>query len=267
VSESEQFDRPRAGTGTREWAEVNFNIGKGCANDCLYCYAAGMACNPFFGAWRPRSEWSREELSKNSAITTYPKREGVIMFPSTHDVTPFYLPHYIRTALVILAKGNRLLITTKPRLDCVTEMIQAFLPYRDQVLFRFTIGSTDDAALTFWEPGAPLFPERWDTLCLAYERGFQTSVSCEPMLAGSDEALRVVLAVYPFVSETIWVGRMNNARSWCDMTVPEIAAAVEGIRVLQCDGEIRKLVRNVERLGLEKVRWKDSIKAISSGGH
>ena len=26
-------------TGTREWAESNYNIGIGCSHDCRYCYA------------------------------------------------------------------------------------------------------------------------------------------------------------------------------------------------------------------------------------
>ncbi len=257
----ETFDHARSGTGTREWAETNFNIGKGCANDCLYCYAAAMAANPFYGAWRKRSQWSHEQLSANADITSFPARDGVIMFPSTHDITPYYLPHFVRVALVMLAKGNRLLITTKPRLDSIRQLTDAFAPYRDQVLFRFTIGSTMDSDLLFWEPGAPLFLERFDALQLAHERGFKTSVSIEPMLAGWKEAIRVLRAVYPLVTDTIWIGRMNKARLRCDMKRPAVAAAVRMVEHLQDDASILKLVE-ICRFGLDKVRWKDSIREV-----
>jgi DNA repair photolyase len=249
-------------SGTKEWAEINHNIGKGCANDCLYCYAAAMAANPFFGAWRQRCDWSREELAHNAHKTSYPLKRDMIMFPTTHDITPFYLPHFIRVATMMLGKGNRLLITTKPRLECVTELLAALAPFRDRVLFRFTVGSLDDGDVRFWEPNAPLPAERMAALDLACVGGWQTSVSIEPMLAGRTETLRVIRAVYPLVTETIWVGKMRDVRRRVDMGVPEHAAAVAGIEVLQCDAAVLGLVAQVERLGLLKVRWKDSVKAI-----
>ena len=55
------FDSKRAGTGTMEWAEVTENITLGCANGCLYCYAAHNADR--FGT-KPRSEWTKEEFTK-----------------------------------------------------------------------------------------------------------------------------------------------------------------------------------------------------------
>jgi len=40
---SDTFDIQRQGTGTKEWEDVTENIQKGCANNCLYCYAADKA--------------------------------------------------------------------------------------------------------------------------------------------------------------------------------------------------------------------------------
>jgi DNA repair photolyase len=83
-----QFDESRSGTGTKEWAEVTENIQIGCSNNCLYCYAAHNANR--YGL-RKRSEWATESLTKRADIKSYPARDGVVMFPSTHDITPFNL--------------------------------------------------------------------------------------------------------------------------------------------------------------------------------
>lgn len=151
------FDDKREGTGTHEWAEVTENIARGCSNNCLYCYAAHNS-NRF--NLRKREEWATEELTKRADITSYPARNGVVMFPSSHDITPFNLEAYIRVARLILAKGNRLLIVSKPRVECVDAMILAFAEFKEQILFRFTIGTIDPGVSKFWEPGAPLPLER-----------------------------------------------------------------------------------------------------------
>ena len=71
---------------------------------------------------------------------------------------------------------------SKPHLDCIQAICQQFGDYREKILFRFTIGACDDTVLSFWEPGAPTYAERMASLQYAYEQGFQTSVSVEPML-------------------------------------------------------------------------------------
>jgi len=74
----------------------------------------------------------------------------------------------------------------------------------------------------------------------------------------------VIRAVSPLVTDTVWVGTMRDVRRRVDMSVPENAAAVAGIKVLQCEAAVRGLVAQVEGLAAlrDKVRWKDSIKAI-----
>lgn len=71
--------------------------------------------------------------------------------------------------------------------------------------FRFTIGSTDDSLLKFWEPYAPSFDERFACLQLAHSRGYDCSVSMEPML---EPPYKVMNAIDPYVS-SVWLGYMN----------------------------------------------------------
>lgn len=248
------FDSERKGTGTAEWAEVTENICRGCPNNCLYCYAAHNA-NRF--KQRSRSDWEREEFTKRADMTSYPARDGVVMFPSSHDITPFNLEVYIRIARLILQKGNRLLIVSKPRMECIYAIMSEFADYKDRILFRFTIGSMATATCNFWEPGAPSPGERVACLRAAFELGFRTSVSIEPMLAGIGMVERVIDACERYVTDTIWIGKMNKIRT---RVSAEHADAVENIEWLQRDSEILRMFRYYD--GSDKVRWKDSIKEV-----
>jgi DNA repair photolyase len=253
------FDKKRTGTGTKEWSEASCNICLGCQNDCLYCYAASNAATRF--KTKPRDQWHIEEFTKKAkAMKSFPAGKGVVMFPTTHDITPFNVDEYIRVAKLILEKGNKLLIVSKPRLECIEKMILELSRFRGQILFRFTIGSRWGHDIKFWEPGASSPKERIACLqvCRAWE--FNTSVSIEPMLSGVSTTSDVVEAVNRNVTDTIWIGKMNKPRLRVDMTKPENQKAVETIEKLQSDDEIVELCRILK--DNPKIRWKDSIKAV-----
>lgn len=252
------FDRERSGTGTKEWAERTENIQRGCRNDCLYCYAAAMA-HRF--RLRERSEWALEELTQKAQVRMYPKRKGVVMFPSAHDVTPFNTDAFISAAKVMLAAGNRLLVVTKPDRGCMRQVMNALEPWKDNLHLRFTIGAIDPYLTHFWEPGAPHPLERLDTLADASGRGFAVSVSIEPMLAGVDETLRVVENVLPWSPETVWIGKMNKVRARVPQCKGKVRAAIERIEAQQSDGEILRLVEALDEV--PQVRWKDSIVEVA----
>ncbi len=257
-----EFDKERTGTGTAEWSEISENICRGCANDCLYCYAAA---NSDRRKQKERSQWHVEEYNKKALRTSYPAKKGVIMFPTTHDITPFNVDEYIRVAILMLEKGNNLLIVSKPRMSCICKMTKAFDKYKNQILFRFTIGAVQEEISKFWEPNAPLPAERVACLSFVKSIGFSTSVSIEPMLAGAAETIAVVDFVEPCVTDTIWIGKMNMLRSRVDMTKPENAEAVYKIEKQQTDDKIMKLVTYFKDTPM--IRWKDSIKKVikSSG--
>jgi DNA repair photolyase len=249
-----EFDKDRIGTGTKEWAEVTENIQKGCQNNCLYCYAARSSHR--FGH-KDRSEWHKEELTKRADMKSYPARGGVVMFPSSHDITPFNLEAYIRVAKLILKKGNSLLIVSKPRLSCISALLEELSPWKDQILFRFTIGSMSDATCSFWEPGAPEPMERLSCLRDAYEAGYKTSVSIEPILGGIYNAREVVKHCDEWVTDTIWIGKMNKLRLR-SYGVPD--NAIKQNELLQQDAEIMRLYSFLK--DEPKIRWKDSIKMV-----
>lgn len=254
-----EFDDARTGTGTKEWAEHNVNVCRGCSHNCLYCYAAANAAR--FGQ-RKRSDWGREELTKGASIASYAKRNGVVMFPTAHDITPVTVDAYIRVAKLILVSGNRLLIVTKGNRRCMNEVMRELLPWREQVHVRITIGAINKQLADLWEPGAPEPMERLDAFADAELWEYGRSISIEPMLAGVEETIKVIRNAIPWGPETIWIGKMNQISRRVIKDRPEVVAAIKVIQEQQSDAEIMRLVREVGHLPC--IRWKDSVKEVMS---
>jgi len=253
-SSNPSFDAPRDGTGTYEWADHNENIQRGCSHNCKYCFAAA---NAHRFKTLPRVDWHTESLTPNAERAKYPKRHGVIMFPSAHDITPGNLAACTRFLKLMLDAGNQVLIVSKPHTGCIAHLVEALASYRDQVMFRFTLGTMDVEISRFWEPGAPAPHERLDALRLAHGAGFRTSVSAEPLLGGLETARSVLDAVRPYVTDTVWVGKLNRPRNRVDMKSPQNCLAIEAIEAAQSDANVLALYAALKDDPV--VRWKDSI--------
>lgn len=207
-----------------------------------------------------REEWVCERYTDNAFKMHFPTKLGVIMFPSTHNLSPFYLQQALPVLKSMLAAGNQLLVVTKPELEVIRILMGDLIKYRNQILFRFTIGSLDETLTRLWELGASAPSERLESLSYAYVAGYQTSISIEPMLAGVEDTLRVVEAVSPCVTETVWIGKMKDIRRRVDMSTVEIREAVGMIERQQSDVEILKLYHELK--GRKMIRWKDSINQV-----
>ena len=241
-------------TGTKEWAERNINCLSGCSHDCWYCYGKQMA---ILYKRKTPSTWKNEEPVGIKSAGGKPCR---IMFPTTHDITPDTLHICIEQIRKILAGGHEVLIVSKPHLDCIGAICDGFKEQKDKILFRFTIGSAFSETLKFWEPGAPSFEERIKALQLAHRLGFKTSISCEPMLDGNIEA--VVKAVEPYVTDAIWLGKMNQVKSRLSFNKApaDVVLAAEALVKEQSDANIKALYQRLK--DNPKIKWKESIKKV-----
>lgn len=247
-----------AKTGTKEWAEDKQNIITGCEHDCLYCYAKANALR--YKQIKDEKEWRKPKLRFKALDKKPYKKKGRIMFPTTHDIPIRFIDDTIDFLKKWLALGNEFLIVSKPHFDCINKLTHELERWKDQITFRFTIGSTDDDTLLFWEPGAPDFMERLRSLKVAYTRGFNTSVSCEPYLDKTIVAL--VMFVMPYITDTVWIGKMNriadrvNTRGWGVKEHQYLSRVTESQTNEQIDAIYEVFKDN------EKVKWKDSIKRI-----
>jgi len=190
-------------SGTKEWADYNVNFSKGCSNNCKYCYAKRMAKR--FG-WK--LSWDEMENKEEMAEKGFTKREGVIMSPSSHDITESNVDLAINVFKHILEAGNDLLIVSKPKESLIRKICEKIVDWKEQVLFRFTIGTLDDSIRTYWEPGAPTIEDRILTLKYAYDNGWSTSVSIEPYLERN--VVEIIKRLDPYITDCLWVGPMNK---------------------------------------------------------
>ena len=244
--------------GTEEWCSKTTNFISGCQNDCKYCYAKQIAIR--FGRKTPET-WVNEEINHKSLNQKIKKIEGRIMFPSTHDITPTNLHYSIQFLKNMLSVGNEVLIVTKPHLDVVKALCEEFVDYKDKILFRFTISSINSAVLSFWEPGAPSYEERKQSVIHAFEKGFQTSLSCEPML--DDNVEGVVNELQNYITETIWVGKMNFLKGRLAINGYSDSLSMQKadeLIAMQSDDKILELYHRLK--DNPKIQWKESIKKV-----
>jgi len=251
-----QNSKPASGTG--EWAKFNVNIQTGCEHDCKFCYAKCMAVR--FGRSSPKS-WAHPVINKVAMGKHYGKKNGTIMFPTTHDITKDNLDSCLVVLNKMLLAGNNLLIVSKPHKAVIRELCRNLEAYKKQILFRFTIGSSSNKTLGYWEPGAPAFKERLAALEVAYKAGFKTSVSCEPLL--DLDAEPIVRATKPFVTDSIWLGRVNRLLQTIAINCPNDREARRRTDLLleaQSDAWVQDLYARYKND--PKIKWKDSIKKI-----
>jgi len=243
-------------SGTKEWSAHSVNCCKGCSHNCLYDYARAIALR--FKRTTPE-EWSREVVIEREVRKRRRRLDGVIMFPSTHDITPGNLWACRIVLRKLLEEGNKVLIVSKPHLSCVQALCEELAKHKSQVLFRFTIGVMDEALRLFWEPGAPCFPERLACLRHAFEAGYRTSVSAEPLLEPWD-VRALVKAVCPFVTHSIWIGKANQLRQRTGWILPPNHPEILRLLSWQTDEKVRRIYELFRNDPL--VKWKDSYKKV-----
>lgn len=246
-------------TGTKEWAEANCNFQKGCRNDCVYCYAKAMAIR--FGTATPGS-WKEPVISMPERL---PKGK-MVMLPSSHDIDNRNIDAAIEILGRLLERNNKVLIVTKPRLSTTTSLIRflkspACRGYKDRVMFRLTIGTADDKMLQLFEPEAPTFHERFMALRELYIAKIPAGVSAEPLLGGLETFDDLYLRVRRFLTDQIWVGKMNQPRQRIHVNAPGFDEdLVDWIIQKQMDEEMLRL--HDKYRDDPNVAFKDSIRNL-----
>jgi DNA repair photolyase len=244
--------------GTKEWADSNVNFQQGCPNGCQYCYAAQMAIR--FKRFESLKDWTENWwIDQKKVEKGYGRRKGRIMFPTSHDLTKF---NYRKAMLVlrkILEAGNNILITSKPVFGIIQRICDEFKKFKTQIQFRFTIGSVQDNILQLWEPNAPSFRERVQSVRYAFKNKYKTSLSIEPYL---DESFgNIILSLRDQITESIWLGILNTT-----MLPPEGRKLYNKEKKyydrIYSKKYLKKEIPYVRKLAQGKLRLKDSIRNL-----
>ena len=179
-------------------------------------------------------EWSNMIIREHDVKKEHRDYGELVMFPSSHDITPKVLNEAVMVLGNLLKVGNDVLVVSKPRLECIERLCNEFSDYKDKILFRFTIGAMDNDILKFFEPGAPSYEERKEALKYAFDSGFSTSVSVEPVL-DMNNVIDLFFDLEPFVSETIWIGKINHVKKNIKVESPEVDRVVKEQCQENCD--------------------------------
>ena len=243
--------------GTREWAVAEINCSRGCPHGCLYCYARydQVSKKKLVSA----SEWNHPQDIEEEVNKDHLLYDGQVMFPATHDIVPENIDSCVKVLKKLLDAGNNVLVVSKPHLNCIQRLCQEFYSDKERILFRFTITARDPQILSFWEHGAPDYQERLMCLRSSFERGFATSVSIEPMLHRED-IVAMVHELLPFVSQSVWIGKMNKIGRRVVGDSEQMRVEIKRIQGGQGDEQINLLYQELQ--GVEKIRWKESIKEV-----
>ncbi len=248
--------KPSNCRGTQEWSVKTINCTTGCSHDCIYCYAKEMGDR--FG-WASLNQWRNERIRQKDVDKAYKKFDGQVMFPSSHDITPNNLDPCKKVLRKLLISGNQVLVVSKPHLDCIQAICDEFQKYTEQILFRFTIGACDNQILSYWEPGAPNYAERKACLKYAYNAGFRTSVSVEPMLDSANiDTLISELSLY--VTHSMWIGTLNHSSRFGKSADAILKRAIDNVELGQTDAAIKDIYARYK--GDPLIRWKKEIKKV-----
>lgn len=247
-------------TGVQEWAQRSLNIQRGCEHSCRYCFARFNAVTRFKQC--NAEQWKFPCIDNKKVDKDYRTHyEGVTMFPTTHDITPANLSQCMCVLRKQLDLGNKMLIVSKPHWDCITVICEAFKEYQHLIEFRFSIGSTEDDILKFWEPGAPGFDERLSCLKYAFHAGYKTSVSCEPYLdphpAYTYEACR------DFITDSFWIGKLRHFKSRVNLSGAkpgELKRYAVPLTDALADSFVKQMFAVLD--GKPLIKWKDSIRDV-----
>jgi len=161
--------------------------------------------------------------------------------------------------LKLLEAGNNILVVSKPRLECIQRLCDSLRPYRKHILFRFSIGFIDKRVQQFWEPNAPTYAERLSCLRMAYELGFQTSVSAEPLLEPW-RAKAIVDNLRLFITHSVWIGKLNGLRTRTKWLYPDGHPEIDRLEQWQANEKVSEVYETLKDDPL--VRWKESYKKV-----
>jgi hypothetical protein len=119
-------------SGTKEWAVKNVNVAVGCSHGCRYCFARRNALR--FKKIHNVHEWANPKINNKAVEKEYGKIDGQIMFPSSHDITPKILEPCMIVLGKLLSAGNQVLVVSKPHIECIEEITNRFIDFKNQML-------------------------------------------------------------------------------------------------------------------------------------
>ena len=241
--------------GANEWGvDGKISCFGGCRNDCRYCYSKNRETKRF----KRIEDWAKMKV-RPADVYRVRKFLGTVMFPTNHDLVPEVFAECRIVLQYLLAAGNTVILVSKPHFQCIKPLVDTLGAYKERLIFRFTIGCTSQTLLNYWEPAAPSLSERIRCLRYAFEHGYRTSVSAEPVLDW-DHLDDLVEKLAPITNESLWIGMMNFRSYFPTIKTNEDKLMHDSIK----KGHTKEQLQSVfnRHKGNPLIRWKSSIAKI-----
>lgn len=154
--------------------------GRGCANDCAYCYAKSLL--DFRGLWHPDSPSSADINKIRNKIKNGIKRGDTVrlggMTDCFQEAEKWHRVTY-RTIKMLNKKGINYLIVTKNPLVARDDYLEVM--DKELAHIQVSITSTDDELNKTYEKAEP-YTERKAAIEKLYENGFDVQVRLSPFI-------------------------------------------------------------------------------------
>lgn len=191
-------------SGVQEWANHSINLQYTCEYGCRYCYARKLN-NRF------------KFTPKEPVIKHY---NGVVMFPTMHDITLSNFDKVSDTIEKLLEFDNKILIVSKMSLNIAQKFVERFMfhPKKLNIEFRITITLAGDSEFRinvrkYFESKAPDSCDRFEAVNLLLRQYFNASISCEPLLSNFSHILSAISSFaggYMPALKSVWIGCLTN---------------------------------------------------------
>lgn len=212
-----------------EYAPLALNLYRGCDHGCTYCYGPRVLHmkRPDFAAAEPRKDILDKLLLDCRDLIEADNDKTILLCFTCDPYCHADEEHQItREALkMLLTYQQPVTILTKGGNRSLRDF-DILERHADLVTYATTLTFTDEAQRQVYEPGAAPPQERLDALAKAKACGFETWVSCEPVI-DPDQTLRLIEMAAPY-TDLFKVGAWNY-----DQRAKEINWRAFGCEVLR----------------------------------
>lgn len=217
-------------TGVQEWAQHSFNCVLGCKNNCRYCYAKRIKQSRF----KLTRDWKEEQLI-NKYTSSQKHYNGIVMFPTAHDINEENYEHFVNHLCDLVGYKNNVLIVSKMDYNIANKFINSMgvdLPHscKSQIEFRITMTCFKEDIKKYWELELPRLSSRYLSI-MSLQQYFKTSISIEPLIDGNILPYIILnKTMLSIPSSDIWIGCLTNYK--LNPNIPEEKAVIELYKTL-----------------------------------
>jgi DNA repair photolyase len=226
------------------------NLYKGCAHQCLYCYAPDATFTSREMFFKPVPKENIIERVKVEAPSYADNKEPILICFACDPYQPIEKDLLITRRVLEIFKDHNIYyrILTKGGLLAARDFD---IMKRSRCEFGVTVSWTNDRDRAKWEPKASPIEERIESLRVAHQCGIPTWASVEPVIL-PEQCLALIAALSPYV-DMYRVGKLNhhpqieNSIDWHDFGTRAVSILNETGKAYYIKKDLAEFIRQLPR--------------------